>query len=279
MSLFDGGFFQSGYYIMSFIIQYVANDSRYEDSFYNDGDEAGFVNIQSNKDVDIYQGNVQITRSFSPPTHVPLFDPREKKGISIHHQLGTEGYYIKGSTAVDNIDGVGSIFNREKELFSRSRYYFGDPDTNLDMLEMQNAPRLYIGVRRTGSPKWFYVSAKVTTKRIIDLYKIGVSRSRLQAKTEVFVSGSTEPPDYDPLVIKGQVVPISGELNFIYGEYVTNRLLQIHVYYVDNDNYMLFVSNEHLAAMPYEYNPNFPFGSPEYLNNKIWGVIKSDGTH
>jgi hypothetical protein len=278
MSLFDGGFFQSGYYIMSFIIQYVANDSRYEDSFYNDGNEAGFVNIQSNKDVDIYQGNVQITRSFSPPTHVPLFDPREKKGISIHHQLGTEGYYIKGSTAVDNINGVGSIFNREKELFSRSRYYFGDPDTNLDMLEMQNAPRLYIGVRRTGFPKWFYIRAKVTTKIMTDVSGLNISNPSSLIKTETFVSGSEEPPNYDPLVIQGQTVSISGRLPGGIGE-ATNRLLQIHVYYVNNDNYMLFISNENLAAVPYQYNPNFPFGSFEYLKNKIWKVLKSDGIY
>lgn len=277
MSLFDGGFFPSGYYIISFIIQYLANDSRYEDSFYNDGDEAGFVNIQSNKDVDICQGNVQITRSFSPPTHVPLFDPREKKGISIHHQLGTEGYYIKGSMAADNIDGTNFNFN-SKEMFSRSGYYFGSPDANLDALETQNAPRLYIGVRRTGFPKWFYIRAKATTKIMTDVSGPNISNSSSLIKTETFVSGSEELPNYDPLVIRGQTVSISGRLPGGIGE-ATNRLLQIHVYYVNNDNYMLFISNENLAAVPYVYNPNYPFGSFEYLKNKIWKVLKSDGIY
>jgi hypothetical protein len=90
---------------------------------------------------DVYQGNVQTTRSFSPPTHNPLFDPRDGKGISLHHQLGSVGYYSTGGDS-GNLNGV------QISGFSAYRYNIQD---------ITEIPKLYVGVRRVGEPKWFYI--------------------------------------------------------------------------------------------------------------------------
>ena len=204
---------------------------------------------------DVYQGNVQTTRSFLPPTHVPLFDPREGRGISIHHQLGSVGYYTTGNSNSGNIDGI-------LNSASISRYY--------DTEDLTNSPKLYVGVRRVGEPKWFYIPSRdVAVNRIYQQsYKNKQSYlgSIRKFKTDVYISGGEGVPNFDPINISG-IVPLAGGINVgDSNRLFDSRVLQMHVCYMPNDKYYLMLYNENLPNLQCS-------GSPR----KYWAVLESYG--
>jgi hypothetical protein len=212
---------------------------------------------------DVYQGNVQTTRSFSPPTHNPLFDPRDGKGISLHHQLGSVGYYSTGGDS-GNLNGV------QISGFSAYRYNIQD---------ITEIPKLYVGVRRVGEPKWFYILGRdisaVTTINYQENYKrrVTYSASDKRFKTDVYVSGGDGVPNFDPMDILG-ITPMDGSTGTgaswfgLSDTSFDSRVLQMHVCYMPDNKYYLMLYNENLPRV------RFP-GSD--IPKKYWMVLESYG--
>jgi hypothetical protein len=251
--------FTSVLYDVYFQVAYRLNGIVYTDTFswdhFDDSRIYGSVySIENNKqNNNIYEGNVQITRSFSPPTHIPLFDPREGRGISIHHQLGSIGYYLRTS---GNIDGLTPTNTTLEEYYGIGTGGFNTPIISV------NSPRLYIGVRRTGFPKWFYIPAWVTVKvpdnpDNPDNYKIFRAGDK-PYKTAVYVSGGDGLVDFDPIKIQG--IPETRPSR-------ENRVIQFHVSYMPNNVYYLFSSNDNINQM-FSFSGNYEVG-------KLWMAHKS----
>lgn len=190
--------------------------------------------------VDIYEGNIQITRSFDPPSHVPLFDPREKRGISIHHQLGSRGFHT----------GTGLFSGILEQPFLYHGY------------TTANAPRLYIGVRRTGSPKWFYklpANVNISSYKGENIYDKDTRSKTPAVKTSIYVSGSEGFPDYDPMDIRG-LDDTSTDTE--------SRVLQLHVSYMPNGDYYLLMSDQRTKVL----------GGGSFFG-RVWIPLKNDGTY
>lgn len=251
--------FTSVLYDVFFEVTYGLNDLSYTDTFswdhLDDSRTDGSVYYTENdkQNENVYQGNAQITRSFSPPTHIPLFDPREGRGISLHHQLGSVGYYLQ---AAGNTDGLTPTYTTLGEYYGISTDSVNYPTISV------NSPKLYIGVRRTGSPKWFYIPAWVTVKRS-DLSNrfLRFRDGDKPYKTAVYVSGGDGIVDFDPIRIKGTVEKRPSR---------ENRMIQFHVSYMPDNTYYLFSSND---------NTNQMFNWSGGKIGKLWMAHKSYGVY
>jgi hypothetical protein len=262
--------FNSSSYYIEFEVIYRVKDVSYVDVFlwdhyqeYYDGyiySGSVYYNDDNKQNNNVYEGNVQMTRSFSPPVHTPLFDPREGKGISIHHQVGSLGYY-QWSNLGGNIGNVDSLTPPSVTL---SEIYGIDINSyNVPIISV-NSPKLYIGVRRTGHPKWFYIPAIYTLKKV-DIYSDNFYKSNngnKQYKTAVYVSGGNGLVDFDPMRIQG--IPERRPSR-------ENRFLQLHVSYMPDNVYYLFSSNDNTNQMFSFFN--------NYETGKLWIAHKSYGVY
>jgi hypothetical protein len=234
--------------------------------FQAENDKALYVVDDPKVAKDVYQGNVQTTRSFLPPTHRPLFDPRNGRGISIHHQLGSVGYYTTGNSNSGNIDGI------QENASSMYRY---------DIQNITNTPKLYVGIRRVGEPKWFYILGRdvsIIANNYQENYKSKGNHidSNIKFRTDVYASGGEGVPNFDPINISG-ITQMNGSRGTgdswsttIRDTTFDSRVLQMHVCYMPNDKYYLMLYNENL--------PNVLFPGSD-IPKKYWVVLESYGVH
>ena len=250
--------FTSVLYDVYFEVAYGFNNVFYIDTFNWDYlNEDGFTRSSvysvenGRQNNNIYEGNVQITRSFLPPTHTPLFDPREGRGISIHHQLGSVGYYLNAPGNTNGLTPTNTTLNKY--------YAISTDDFNYPIVSV-NSPKLYIGVRRSGSPKWFYIPAIYTSKKSDSYFRF--RDGTIPYKTSVYVSGGEGIVDFDPIKIQGiaEMRP-SRE----------NRMTQFHVSYMPDNVYYLFSSNDNTNQM-FSFFDNYETG-------KLWIAHKSYGVY